>query len=207
MTPLTLVLVVIVGALAASLGLAIQVVRQFERGVSPRMGSMPAQARGITTGDGVSVDVSAVTQFRVVDRVTEVVAMANVHAVINQIAHTTLGTVAGQHTLEWTRGDTDRVNARIRSMLDTSTAGWGVEITAVELTAVQLSPRVAPDPVLSSAPPSSHPRWEVAEGDASSGPPLTVATSHSELRSSQILANREEAPLANDLSTLRQPDA
>ncbi len=207
MTPLTLVLVVMVGALAASLGLAMQVVRQVERGVSPRMESMPVQARGITTGDGVSVDVSAVAQFRVVDRVSEVMAMAKVHAVINQIAHTTLSTLAGQHTLEWTPADTDRVNARIRSMLDTGMAGWGVEVTAVELTAVRPSPRVVPDPVSSSAPPSSHPRWEVAEGHPSSGSPLAAATPRSELPSSQILANREGAPLGNDFSTLQQPNA
>src|SRR5512134_2296671 len=67
--------------------------------VSLRIITMPIQSQGIITRDNVSVDVSAVAFFRVVDAVKSVVAIENVHAAINQIAQTTLRKVVGQHTL------------------------------------------------------------------------------------------------------------
>ena len=63
---------------------------------------MPIQSQGIITRDNVSVDVSAVAYFRVVDAVKSVVAIENVNAAIDQIAQTTLRKVVGQHTLDET---------------------------------------------------------------------------------------------------------
>jgi regulator of protease activity HflC (stomatin/prohibitin superfamily) len=64
--------------------------------VSLRIVTMPIQSQGIITRDNVSVDVSAVAYFRVVDAVKSVVAIENVAAAINQIAQTTLRKVVGQ---------------------------------------------------------------------------------------------------------------
>ena len=55
--------------------------------VSLRIITMPIQSQGIITRDNVSVDVSAVAYFRVVDAVKSVVAIENVYAAIDQIAH------------------------------------------------------------------------------------------------------------------------
>ena len=99
---------------------------------------MPIQSQGIITRDNVSVDVSAVAYFKVVDAVRSVVAIENVHAAINQIAQTTLRKVVGQHTLDETLSETDRINLDIRSILDGSTLDWGVEVTLVELKDIQL---------------------------------------------------------------------
>jgi regulator of protease activity HflC (stomatin/prohibitin superfamily) len=63
---------------------------------------MPIQSQGIITDDNVSVDVSAVDYFRVVDAVKSVVAIENVGTAIDQIAQTTLRKVVGQHTLDQT---------------------------------------------------------------------------------------------------------
>ena len=94
--------------------------------VSLRIITMPIQSQGIITRDNVSVDVSAVAYFRVVDAVKSVVAIYNVHAAINQIAQTTLRKVVGQHTLDETLSETDRINLGIREILDVSTVegGW-----------------------------------------------------------------------------------
>src|SRR5665811_2631345 len=96
------------------------------------------QSQGIITRDNVSVDVSAVAYFKVVDAVKSVVAIENVHAAIDQIAQTTLRKVVGQHTLDETLSETDRINLDIREILDVTTVEWGVEVTLVELKDIQL---------------------------------------------------------------------
>src|SRR5258705_8296146 len=108
------------------------------RRVSLRIVTMPIQSQGIITRDNVSVDVSAVAYYRVVDAVKSVVAIENVAAAINQIAQTTLRKVVGQHTLDETLSETDRINVSIREILDVQTAEWGVVVTIDELKDIQL---------------------------------------------------------------------
>ena len=162
MTILITVLVVVL----LGLGLAVKIVKQYEQGVLFRLGrvqglrqpglrmiipfvdvmhrvslriiTMPIQSQGIITRDNVSVDVSAVAYFRVVDAVRSVVAIENVRAAIDQIAQTTLRKVVGQHTLDETLSETDRINLDIREILDVTTVAWGVEVTLVELKDIQL---------------------------------------------------------------------
>ena len=158
---ITVLVVVLLG-----LGLAVKIVKQYEQGVLFRLGrvqglrqpglrmiipfvdvmhrvslriiTMPIQSQGIITRDNVSVDVSAVAYFRVVDAVRSVVAIENVRAAIDQIAQTTLRKVVGQHTLDETLSETDRINLDIREILDVTTVAWGVEVTLVELKDIQL---------------------------------------------------------------------
>ena len=162
-----IVVLIILGILAlVLLAMAIRVVKQYERGVLFRFGrllggrspglrfiipfvdvlhrvslrivTMPIQSQGIITRDNVSVDVSAVAYFRVVDAVKSVIAIENVRAAIDQIAQTTLRKVVGQHTLDETLSETDRINLDIREILDVTTVAWGFEVTLVELKDIQL---------------------------------------------------------------------
>ncbi len=158
--------VVLVVLVLVGLVLAVRIVKQYERGVLFRLGrlggtrgpglqiiipfvdvlhrvsmrivTMPIESQGIITRDNVSVDVSAVAYFRVVDPVRSVVAVESVRAAINQIAQTTLRKVVGQHTLDETLSETDRINLAIREILDVATVEWGVEATLVELKDIQL---------------------------------------------------------------------
>ena len=160
------ILVVLAVLLVLLLPMAIRIVRQYERGVLFRFGrlvgsrepglriiipfvdvlhrvslrivTMPIQSQGIITKDNVSVDVSAVAYFRVVDAIKSVVAIENVRAAIDQIAQTTLRMVVGQHSLDDTLSETDRINDDIRHILDVTTVEWGVEVTLVELKDIQL---------------------------------------------------------------------
>ena len=163
-----LVLVLVIAAVLVLLGLAmaVRIVKQYEKGVLFRFGrvlgvrepgfrviipfvdnldrvslrivTMPIQSQGIITRDNVSVDVSAVAYFRVTDAAKSVIAIENVHAAIDQIAQTTLRKVVGQHTLDETLSETDRINLDIRQILDVTTVEWGVEVTLVELKDIQL---------------------------------------------------------------------
>jgi regulator of protease activity HflC (stomatin/prohibitin superfamily) len=163
-----LIAVVVIVVLVALLGfgLSVRIVRQYEQGVLFRLGrlrgprapgfnliipvidvlhrvslrvvTMPIQSQGIITRDNVSVDVSAVAYYKVVDAVKSVVAIENVRDAIGQIAQTTLRKVVGQHTLDETLSETDKINVDIRKILEVTTADWGVEVTLVELKDIQL---------------------------------------------------------------------
>ncbi len=160
------VVVVVVLLALLGFGLAVRIVRQYEQGVLFRLGrlqgprapgfnliipvvdvlrrvslrivTMPIQSQGIITRDNVSVDVSAVAYYKVVDAVKSVVAIENVRDAIGQIAQTTLRKVVGQHTLDQTLSETDQINLDIRKILEVTTAEWGVEVTLVELKDIQL---------------------------------------------------------------------
>jgi len=166
MDTLVIVLVIVAVLVLVVLALAVRLVWQYQQGVLFRLGrlrgtrapglrvivpfidtlrkvslrivTMPIQSQGIITRDNVSVDVSAVAYFRVVDAVKSVLAIENVGAAINQIAQTTLRKVVGQHTLDQTLSETDAINLDIRKILDATTADWGVEVTLVELKDIQL---------------------------------------------------------------------
>jgi regulator of protease activity HflC (stomatin/prohibitin superfamily) len=157
---------IIVIAVVGFLALTLHVVHQYEKGVVFRFGrvvaekepglvfvlpvmnvvrkvsfrivTMPIQSQGIITRDNVSVDVSAVSYYRVVDATKSVIAIENVQEAINQIAQTTLRKVVGQHTLDEMLAETDRINVDIREILDVQTADWGVLVTLVELKDIQL---------------------------------------------------------------------
>ncbi len=146
--------------------LSVRIVQQYERGVQFRLGrviavrepglrliipiidvlkrvslrivTLPIQAQTIITRDNVTVDISAVAYYRVVDATKSVVAIENVVSAINQIAQTTLRKIVGQHALDEILAETDRINAAIREILDKTTEEWGVVVTLVELKDIQL---------------------------------------------------------------------
>ena len=86
----------------------------------------------------MSVDIAAVAYYRVVDATRSLVAIENVTEAIGQIAQTTLRSVVGQHTLDETLAETERINEAIRGILDVHQADWGVQILIVELRDIQL---------------------------------------------------------------------
>ena len=127
----------VVGVREPGLRLIVPLIEVLRR-VSLRIVTMPIQSQGIITRDNVSIDVSAVAYYRVVDATKSVVAIENVAAAINQIAQTTLRKVVGQHTLDETLAETDQININIREILDVATEEWGVVVTLVELKDIQL---------------------------------------------------------------------
>ena len=127
----------VVGTRNPGLVLIIPIIERLRR-VSLRIVTMPIQSQGIITRDNVSVDISAVAYFKVIDPVKSVVAIEDVFAAINQIAQTTLRKVVGQHTLDETLSETDKINLDIREILDVTTLDWGVAVTLVELKDIQL---------------------------------------------------------------------
>ena len=165
--PALIAIVVVVGVLVLlGLAMSLRIVEQYEEGVLFRLGrvrsvkkpglariipiidvlrrvsmrivTMPIQSQGIITKDNVSVDVSAVAYYKIVDATKSVIAIESVVDAIDQIAQTTLRKVVGQHSLDETLSETDRINVSIREILDVQTEDWGVVVTLVELKDIQL---------------------------------------------------------------------
>jgi len=86
----------------------------------------------------VSVKVSAVLYFRVVDPSRAVTEVANYLFATMQLAQTTLRSVGGQTELDELLSQRDKLNARIQEVVDSQTEPWGVKVTLVELKNIDL---------------------------------------------------------------------
>jgi regulator of protease activity HflC (stomatin/prohibitin superfamily) len=148
------------------------------RKVSFRIVTMPIQSQGIITRDNVSVDVSAVSYYRVVDATKSVVAIENIEEAINQIAQTTLRKVVGQHTLDEMLAETDKINVDIKEILDLQTADWGVLVTLVELKDIQL--------------PDTMKRAMARQAEAEREKRAKIIATEGEFQAAQVLANAAE---------------
>ena len=92
----------------------------------------------IITKDNVSVRVSAVVYFRVVDPVKATVEVENYKVATSQLAQTTLRSVCGQEDLDHILSERDALNKKMQVILDHETEPWGVQISKVELKEIDL---------------------------------------------------------------------
>jgi len=144
----------------------VKVLREFERGVIFRLGRLVA-ARGpgliyvipgvekmqridlrtvtmdvppqdVITKDNVSVKVSAVVYFRVVEPSKAVVEVENFLFATSQLAQTTLRSVCGQAELDELLSERDKINDSIQGILDTQTDPWGIKVVTVEVKHIDL---------------------------------------------------------------------
>jgi regulator of protease activity HflC (stomatin/prohibitin superfamily) len=93
----------------------------------------------IISRDNVSVKVSAVIYFRVVDAERAIIQVSNYLAATSQLAQTTLRWVLGKHDLDQMLAERDKLNADIQDVLDKQTEGWGVKVSNVELKRIDLN--------------------------------------------------------------------
>jgi len=88
--------------------------------------------------DNVTVHVSAVLYFRVIDPERAIIQVENFFNATNQLAQTTLRSVLGQHDLDEMLSQRERLNADIQDILDEQTASWGIKVTNVEIKHIDL---------------------------------------------------------------------
>ena len=92
----------------------------------------------VISRDNVSVKVSAVIYFRVVDPEKAIIQVSNYLAATSQFAQTTLRWVLGKHDLDQMLAERDKLNADIQDVLDKQTEGWGIKVSNVELKRIDL---------------------------------------------------------------------
>lgn len=119
------------------LRLIIPIVDQMRK-VSMRIVTLPVDSQKIITSDNVSIDVAAVAYYRVVDPTKSIVEIENVVAATYQIAQTTIRNIVGQSALDEVLSQTSVINEKIKDILESTTAQWGIDVSTVELKDIQL---------------------------------------------------------------------
>ena len=90
------------------------------------------------TRDNITVRVSAVVYFYVVNPTDAVNNVLDYYRATVQIAQTTVRNVLGQSELDQILTDRVRVNSAIQSIIDEHTERWGIKVTTVEIKDVEL---------------------------------------------------------------------
>jgi regulator of protease activity HflC (stomatin/prohibitin superfamily) len=144
----------------------IRILKEYERGVIFRLGRMvPPRGPGVTyilpvvekmvridlrtvtmdippqdviSRDNVSVKVSAVLYFRVIDPNRAIREVANYLFATSQLAQVTLRSICGQAELDELLAEREKINARIQTILDAQTEPWGIKVVLVELKNIDL---------------------------------------------------------------------
>ena len=152
--------------IAAVLATSVKVMREYERAVVFRLGrligakgpgliilipgidkmvrvdlrtvTLDVPPQDIITRDNVTVNVSAVVYFRVLDSVKAVLDVEDFYFATSQLAQTTLRSVCGQGELDNLLSERDEINERIQSILDKDTEPWGVKVSKVEVKEIDL---------------------------------------------------------------------
>src|SRR5881409_3783747 len=164
-SPVVPVLFVIVIYLISS----IKILPEYERGVIFRLGKLLARPKGpgvilvfapidrivrvslrtivldvppqdVITRDNVSVKVSAVLYFRVMEPRRAIVEVESYHYATSQLSQTTLRSVLGQVELDTLLSERDRLNQQLQHILDQHTEPWGIKVASVEVKQVDLPP-------------------------------------------------------------------
>ncbi|HTP83276.1 MAG TPA: slipin family protein [Alphaproteobacteria bacterium] len=102
-----------------------------------RVLDVPSQ--DVISRDNVSVKVSAVIYYRIVDPEKATIQVEDYNMATSQLAQTTLRSVLGQHDLDQMLAERDKLNADIQKNLDDQTEGWGIKVSNVELKQVDLN--------------------------------------------------------------------
>ncbi|WP_306537135.1 slipin family protein [Geobacter sp.] len=160
--PVIFILILLVMFVAS----AVRILPEYERGVLFRLGRL-AGARGpglffiipgvdklvrvslrtvafdvppqdVITHDNVTVKVSAVIYFRVMEPQKAIVEVENYLYATSQLAQTTLRSVLGQVELDELLANREKINKELQEILDRHTGPWGVKVTAVEVKNIDL---------------------------------------------------------------------
>jgi len=106
--------------------------------VDMRTITMDVPSQDVISRDNVSIKVSAVVYFRVVDANSAVVEVENYLYATSQLAQTTLRSVCGQFELDEILAEREKINVNIQEILDRSTEPWGIKVTVVEVKHIDL---------------------------------------------------------------------
>ena len=112
--------------------------RSHEHPCSLRTVVLDVPPQDVITRDNVTLKVSAVVYFRVMDPLKAVIQVENYLYATSQLAQTTLRSVLGQAVLDEILSERDKLNQELQSILDRHTVPWGVKVSSVEIKHVDL---------------------------------------------------------------------
>ncbi len=118
--------------------IVIPVIQKMVR-VDLRVITFDIPTQDVISRDNVTVHVSAVLYFRVVDPERAIIQVEHYFNATSQLAQTTLRSVLGQHDLDEMLSQRDKLNVDIQNILDDQTASWGIKVTNVEIKHIDLN--------------------------------------------------------------------
>jgi regulator of protease activity HflC (stomatin/prohibitin superfamily) len=127
----------LVGARGPGLFLIIPFIDRMVR-VDLRVITLDVPSQDVITRDNVTVRVSAVVYFRIINPEAAVVKVLNYMQATSQISQTTLRNVLGQHELDELLSQREKLNQNLQTIIDEQTDPWGVKVSIVEIKDVEL---------------------------------------------------------------------
>lgn len=108
--------------------------------VDLRVITLEVPPQEVITSDNVTVKVSAVIFFQVMDARAAITKVFNFVMATSQIAQTTLRAVLGQSSLDELLSGRDKINQTLQAIIDQQTEPWGIKVSAVEVKDAELAP-------------------------------------------------------------------
>jgi len=127
----------VIGSKGPGLILLIPAIDKMVR-VDLRVVAMDVPAQDVITRDNVTIKVSAVLYFRVIDPNRAIVGVENYLYATSQLSQTTLRSVCGQVELDELLAEREKINAHLQEILDKDTEPWGVKVAKVEIKNIDL---------------------------------------------------------------------
>ena len=155
-----------IGLLVLVIASGVKIIREYERAVIFRLGrlidfkgaglryvipivdkmlkvdlrtiTLDIPPQDVITRDNVSVKVSAVLYFRVIDPNKAITAVENYLVATSQLAQTTLRSVCGEAELDELLAERERINAKLQQVLDKYTDPWGIKVVQVAVKHIDL---------------------------------------------------------------------
>jgi regulator of protease activity HflC (stomatin/prohibitin superfamily) len=106
--------------------------------VDLRIVTLTVPPQEVITRDNVTVKVTAVIYFYVVDPAAAIANVVNFLQATTQIGQTTLRNVLGQSELDELLAQRNKINRELQAIIDEHTERWGVKVTAVEIKDIEL---------------------------------------------------------------------
>lgn len=106
--------------------------------VDQRVVTLTIPPQEVITRDNVPARVNAVVMFQVTDPLKAILGVENYAVATSQMAQTTLRSLLGRADLDTLLAHRDDLNIDLRSVIETQTALWGVEVRVVEIKDVEI---------------------------------------------------------------------
>lgn len=97
-------------------------------------------AQDVISKDNISVRVSAVVYYRVIEPSNAINKVENYFQATSELAQTTLRSVLGKYELDDMLAKRTELNGSIQEILDKATEGWGIKVVNVELKHIDIDP-------------------------------------------------------------------
>ena len=127
------------GAKGPGLFFMIPVIDRMQR-IDLRTVTLEVPPQEVITKDNVTVKVTAVVFFRVVNPNDAVTKVLDYLRATSQISQTTLRSALGQADLDQLLSQREQLNQQIQKIIDESTEPWGIKVGVVEIKDVELPP-------------------------------------------------------------------